>query len=941
MARAMAHVRDGTLIVRDGQSDHALQVGSSAWARWLEEPRTTSFRFEHGTSSFTARKERQRTGWYWYAYRRRGGRLRKAYLGRSRDLTLEHLVKIGTRLCGPDDHCRAASHQGATVPGPPCAADRHNLPAELSSFLGRQSVMSELRRLLGTTRLLTLVGTGGVGKTRLALRLAAGLLQDAFDAVWLVELAALADPALVLPAVAQATGVREEPSRPLLATLATALGLGRVLLVLDNCEHLLDACAPLAASLLLACPTLRILATSREPLGVAGEVAWRVPSLKLPEVHMPVSDLVTSEAVALFVERAGAARPGFVLSERNAPAVLQLCHRLDGIPLAIELAAAQVRFLTPEEILARLDDRFYLLASASRASVRRQQTLRAMVEWSYNLLTGPERRLFERVSVFAGGFTLEAAEVVCAGGEIGATDILRLLSRLVDCSLVLPEPDEGAQVTRYRVLETLRAYGQERLVERGEAEEMRDRHARWMVARAQRAEQAFRRPGHGWWLWWVEREHDNVRAALGWALERGQAELAVGLTCPLALSWLLHGQWSEGLDWTRRVLALPEKKPTRERGMLLAHAIELTIFQGDVSSNQPSGDLRAVRDWMLEYRALAEALHDEELMLGVHGLTYLLEECGVHLEGVPEVDLEETLEEARRIGHTWGECRGLEALARRALRAGDVDIASLRLNEAVQLARGMGDVWSLAVTLSELGDIERVRGAYRRAGELYEESMEVFAQLGLGTQPSLIHNLGYVALAAGDYETAQARFTQSLVQYRRLGSLRGAAECLMGLGAVAAVEGRAADAARLYGAGEAGLETIGMIIWPANRLDCERWQSQARRSLGRAEYERAKAEGRSQSLEQVLALVLRAGEGGMMSSHPPHQAPGLTPREREVAQLAAQGLSNREIAESLVITEKTAANHLQRVLDKLDLHSRARLAARASELGLAPASAAG
>ncbi len=608
MVRTEARVRQGVLTT--GGPERSLAVGSSEWVRWLDQPGSRAFRFEHGELRFTARRELQRGNWYWYAYRRQDGRLRKAYLGRSTELTLARLVEVGARL-------------HATVDDRPVArrlalGRQHNLPAELSSFLGRERELTELGRLLDTTRLLTLTGTGGVGKTRLALRLAHGVLGNSFDAVWLVELAALTDPTLVTPAVAQAVGVREEPGRTLLATLVTALGYGRVLLVLDNCEHLLDACASLAESLLLACPDLRILATSREPLGVTGEVAWRVPSLALPEGDVAVKDLASSEAVELFVERTRAARPGFVLSERNAPAVLELCRRLDAIPLALELAAAQVCFLTPEEILDRLHDRFRLLSRASRTAPRRQQTLRATVEWSYNLLTEAERRLFEQVSVFAGGFTLEAAEAVCAGDDVEAAKVLDLLSRLVDRSLVVMEPLREVEATRYRLLETLRAYGQQRLAERGELEAIRERHARWMAKCAQRAEQAFRRPEQGWWLWWVEREHeqDNVRAALGWALEREETELAVGLACSLALSWLLHGQWSEGLDWMKRVLALPEKVPTRERGMLLAHAVELSVFQGDVASNRPSGDLSTVHAWMNEYLALAETLGDEELVLG-------------------------------------------------------------------------------------------------------------------------------------------------------------------------------------------------------------------------------------------------------------------------------------------------------------------------------------
>lgn len=944
VAHTSGHVRDGVLTIREGELDRVVPVGSSAWERWLEQPGTTAFRFEHGAARFTARRELQRGRWYWYAYRRRGGRLRKAYLGRPCDLTLDRLEEVSDRL-DPAEHGPAAP-AADEVPAArqTLGGHRHNLPVELSSFLGRDAEIAELQRLLGTTRLLTLTGSGGVGKTRLALNTAAGLLGVAADAVWLVDLAPLSDPLLVPQAVAQAAGVREEPGRPLLATLATALGVGRVLLVLDNCEHLVGACAHLAEELLRACPDLRVLATSREPLGVPGEVAWLVPSLDLPAAGADVSreELGRSPAVQLFVERARAARPGFALTGENGPAVAEICRRLDGIPLAIELAAARVRILAPDEIAARLGDRFRLLAGGSRTAPPRQQTLRAAVDWSYDLLTEPARRLFERLAVFAGGFTLDAAEAVCAGGEIETDGILDLLSRLVDRSLVLAEPQDGPgdgiEATRYRLLETLRAYGADRLAERGEADRVRARHTAWLAEMAEQADRAFRGPEQARWLRWAEREHDNARAALAWALEREEAELAVRLTASLAWSWLVHLRWSEGLDWAQRVLALPRAAPTRELGLLLAHAVELAVFRGDLASNRPSGDLRAVGRWIEECLAIGEALHDDELVLSAYGMSLMVREFGLELEELPQVSVEEAQALARRVGNTWGECRGLEKLARQALRAGDLDSASARLSEAAELARRTGDTYSLALALNELGDVERARGAHPRAGALYEESRRLFADLGLGAQPYLVHNLGYVALAAGDCVGATAHFMQALTQYRRLGEGRGVGECLIGFGAVAAAEGRAADAARLFGAGDAALEELGTQLWPSNRPDFERWLARARRGLAGRDFDRAWADGRLLSLEQAIVLALESGTARAATARPiEDDAPGLTPREREVARLAAQGLTNRQIAEALVITEKTAANHLQRVLDKLDLHSRAQLAARAAEFGLAPA----
>ncbi|HEY3059594.1 MAG TPA: helix-turn-helix domain-containing protein, partial [Chloroflexota bacterium] len=761
--------------------------------------------------------------------------------------------------------CDVASFQTAAGPhtrhsgdGPVQPARLSNLPAELSSFVGRANELSELRRLLPTTRLLTLTGTGGVGKTRLALQVAAGLLEEATDAVWLVDLAPLADATLVPQAVAQATGIREESGRPLPATLTSALGLGRVLLIMDNCEHMVEACAQLAAHLLQTCPSLRILATSREALGVLGEVAWPVPSLQVPSDEPGVSAADSSgvEAVRLFVERATAARPGFAVTEYNAPAVAEVCRRLDGIPLAIELAAARVRVLTPEEIAARLDDRFRLLTHGHRTVSPRHQALRATIDWSYDLLTDSERRLFQQLAVFAGGFTLSAAETVCRGAGLAAVEILAHVSRLVDRSLVISDPGDGTEPTRYRLLETLRAYGLERLAERGELDQVRARHAAWITERAEHAERAFRGPEQGRWLRWAEAEHDNARAALAWALEHEDAEVAVRLAAALSWSWFVHQRWSEGLDWAQRALGVPVAGLTRERGVLLVQAIQLAVFRGDLASGRPSGDLRAVGHWIEECLALGEMLDDDELVQSAYGFAVMAREFGMQPEGMPDVPLEEVIALSRRGGYTWGECRGLEALARRALRAGDLDTAIARLNEAVQLARQTGDLFSLAMDLVALGDVERARGAHKRAGTRYEESLAHLAALGLGAQPTLVHNLGYVALASGDSALAGANFAEALGHFRRLGVERGMAECLIGFGAVAAGEGRAADAARLFGAGETALEALGTQIWPANRPDYERSVAQARRRLGARAFDRVKSEGALLGIEEATALAL-------------------------------------------------------------------------------------
>jgi len=480
-------------------------------------------------------------------------------------------------------------------------------------------------------------------------------------------------------------------------------------------------------------------------------------------------------------------------------------------------------------------------------------------------------------------------------------------------------------------------YALERLVEHGELDDARASHAAWMDGCSQQLLRSVRGPDQGRWLRWAEREHDNARAVLTWAMEQQQAQLAARVTAGFSWSWLVHLRWSEGLEWVHKVLALPNAAPPRERAMLLIWAIQLALFRGDVASNRPSGALATLRDWLEECLALAETLGDDELRLSASGMIHVIREFGVELDGLPHMSLDELQSMSRRIGSIFGECRGLEVMARRALRAGDLDTAASRLNEAARLARAAGDTLSLALVLNQLGDVERARDAHTRARALYQESLALFADLGLGAQPNLVHNLGYLALAAGNWADAAARFADALTLFQRLGEERGLAECLIGFGCLAAAAGRAADAGTLFGAAEAGLEALGTQLWLANRPDYERWRARARGSLGTVAFARTMAAGRLLALGEATAMALEPGPG---RRRVPVRADGktssLTPREREVAQLVARGLTNRQIAGTLVISEKTAANHLQHVLEKLDLRTRTQLAARAPELGLVP-----
>ena len=431
----------------------------------------------------------------------------------------------------------------------------HNLPLELSSFVGREKELAEVKRLLENNRLLTLTGSGGCGKTRLALAAAGELVEGFADGVWLVELASLADASLVPQAVASTLGVREQTGRSPTESLSDYLGSKRVLLVLDNCEHLVEACAELAEALLHSCPELRILATSREALGITGEVAWLVPSLSLPDLRrLPaVESLYQYESARLFVERTTAVNPTFALTEQNASAVAQVCYRLDGIPLAIELAAARTKVLTVEQIAVRLDDSFGLLSAGSRTAMPRQRTLHATMDWSHELLPDEERALFRRLAVFAGGFTLEAAESVCSGEDLERDEVLDLLSHLVDKSLVVAWEVSGE--ARYRLLETVQQYAWEKLSEPGETERFRERHAGYYLALAEEAEPELKGAGQVAWLERLEWERDNLRAAMAWLLERGALEEAARLGWALWLFWGIRAHFAEGRRWMEQALS--------------------------------------------------------------------------------------------------------------------------------------------------------------------------------------------------------------------------------------------------------------------------------------------------------------------------------------------------------------------------------------------------
>lgn len=725
------------------------------------------------------------------------------------------------------------------------------LPLPLTSFIGRARELATATALLATSRLLTLTGPGGTGKTRLALQLATRARAQFPDGIRLVELARLDDPALVPQTIASALEVREEPGQPLLNTLTMHLREKQLLLIVDNCEHLIDACAPLVEALLRTCQHVRILASSREPLGISGETIFRVPPLTVPDAHttLPLKQLVRFEAVQLFVARAQAMQPEFEVTEANAATLVQICRQLDGLPLAIELAAARVRMVTVAQIAARLDDRFALLTAGSRTALPRHQTLQALIDWSYELLAEDERALLRRLAVFVGGWTLEAAEVVCAGEAVG--EVLAPLTQLIDKSLVEVEP--GEQVARYRLLESIRQYALAKLAASGEAEAVRRRHAHFYLGLAETlASDGVDAP----WLTGIgslEPEQDNLRAALAWSqVAAGGAEIGLRLVKALELFWVVRGHWAEARSWLTAVLAHPVAQArTQLRAEVLTVAGHLFALLSDYAAAQA---------------ALNESLSLCEEPGDTPGCAWVLNRIGWVAREQGDVAtawrrLEQSLALYRALDDRHGIAESLNALGQIAIMREDVARARPLLEESLSLARLANDALLTAWALNHLGHVAQIEQDYARATRLHKESLALFRTFG--EQHAGIawaqEGLGHSALAQGELATARAWLIASLAQFRGLGDRAGVAWCLAGLGSAAGLSGQGVQAARLWGAAESLRTALGARRAPGTLALYEQAVATVRAALDERVFAAAWDDGRVQPLEQVLAAE---GEGG-------------------------------------------------------------------------------
>ncbi|AWS41606.1 LuxR C-terminal-related transcriptional regulator [Streptosporangium sp. 'caverna'] len=754
------------------------------------------------------------------------------------------------------------------------------LPSEVTSFVGRRHEVAEVKRLLSGAHVVTLTGVGGVGKTRLALRVAADVRRAFRDGVWLVELAALDRPELLVQTVAEALEIRDFSSRSLMEVLTDHLRGSQSLIILDNCEQLLHECAVMTEALIRAAPDLRILVTSRQTLGIDGEHTLTLPPLALPDSDVPppsVEALAHSDAVRLFAERAEAILPDFAVTDDNREAVEGICRRLDGIPLAIELAAVRLRAMSVQQLFNRLDDRFRLLTAGSRAVLPRHQTLRALMDWSYALCTDQERLLWERVSVFAGGLDLEAAETVCSGNDIAREEIIDLVIGLVDKSVLIRE--EYPSGVRYRLLETIRQYGRDRLRESGEEGELQHRHCDYYRKLSAEAYSRLFGPSQVAWFSRLQLEHANLRVALEHCFTKtGETATGLGMAADLLYHWITSYYLGEGRRWLDRGLAA-DTSSSEVRARALWAGSWLAILQDDIPS---------ATAMLEESRGLGELLGQEPVL--AHVALYF----------------------------------GMVAM-----NEGDAESAVALYEEAATRHRATGDPIGLALTLIRLSLAHSFLGDSPRAVSVGEECIALCDEHEEGWHRAYaMAALGIELWRQGDLGRATELEKESLRFDRLLEDSLGIGLSVEALAWIATTEHKYRRAARLLGILRTAWQAIGAPLSGFGHLmryhdECE---SQVRRALGESAFSMAVERGARLSYDEALSYALDEGASGDEQSDRSGRPSLLTPREMEIAQLVAQGMSNKEIAASLVIAQRTAEGHVEHILSKFGFTSRAQIA---------------
>jgi predicted ATPase/DNA-binding CsgD family transcriptional regulator len=996
------------LPIGSGEQQDTVIVGSDAWYSWLASETTRSFAFKNHLGTFTARRERKRNGWYWYVYRKLQGKLHKAYLGKAEEISHERLAAVAEALSRRehnDDRSERATSSPQAKPSrlptttsvdnnePPLSSQssilaqfeeigKQDLPVQRSLLIGREQEIARVCSLLqrSDVRLLTLTGTGGIGKTRLGLQVADDLSSNFADGVYFVPLASIRDPELIMPTIAQTLGVKESGGQLHLNLLKAYLRDKQVLLLLDNFEQVLTA-APGISDLLAACSRLKILLTSRAPLHISGEHEFHVPPLLVPDLkHLPtVERLSEYAAVALFLQRARMIKSDFQMSPTNARFIAEICVRLDGLPLAIELAAARSKLLPPQTLLSRLERRLAVLTSGEQDAPVRQQTLRNTLDWSYGLLNQDEQRLFRYLAIFVGGCYLSVFEKLCESLGDLSTPVLDGVASLLDKNLLQVTTSDGEE-PRLTMLETVREYGLECLSGSGEMERARQAHASTYCSFVEQADWALlgveREIWPEWsnreqetWLDWMEREYGNLRAALDFLLDQKEIEAILPFAVGFANVWFFRGYPSDGRRYMERVVAASNtsKITSKARGWALYYSGWLAFYQSD------------------NRRALALLEESKQLFLhlgytrGVAASLTVLGNIEHHRGNVRTGNemLEESLLLYRALGDYVGISYALMTQGILVFFRGELTRARSLFEESLVMSKKVGHRWEIASNLHYLGWTHLLQGDYERARQLSEESLALFKEVGhagyaVETQIVLADEVA----ALGDEATAQALLEEALTRGREMESQDDIARALCGLGRLALRQNKLDRAQACYEEALAVLkqearlpdrvqwvlasclEGIGEIAYAQKqatwavrllaRAEALRTSDTYRNTIGREQtlFERllAKvtaqlgemtfatlwAEGYNMSTEEVLAIrtqdEMRAQDPSpstLPTTLPPTLPPaGLTRREFEVLRLLAQGLTNVHIAERLVISVTTVNSYLSSIYSKLGVSSR-------------------
>ncbi len=729
----------------------------------------------------------------------------------------------------------------------------NNLPTQLTSFIGRERERNEVNEKLKSSRLMTLIGPGGTGKTRLSIQVAEDQLPEFKDGVWFVELAPLSDPKLIMQSIAAVFNVRTMPGMSLQDNIINFLRAKNLLLILDNCEHMVEACAQLTDQILRSSPQLKIMISSREAIGINGETIYRVPSLNLPDPdHVTAEALMNCESVQLFAERARAANPKFELTEKNASFIAQICLRLDGIPLALELAAARAVVFSCEQIATRLNDRFKLLTGGSRTALPRQQTLRALIDWSYDLLSEDERSLLQKLSVFAGGWTFEAAEAMCPN-----IDVLTLLTQLVNKSLVIVE--EGAD-TRYRLLETIRQYSRDKLSDIGGLEEARNTHLDYFAKFAEVSSYQIENQRALDWIPRLDPEYDNFRIAFEWGLD-ANIEKCLRLVGHLALYWFLRGHGAEGIQMANTALARAESLPkpideneSRRQMQVRAKALEgisfLSYSQGDNESA-----LKAVRECI----PLARELKDSRMLsvaLAYSGSAKLF----LGDLATASADIEEAVNIARSTGEKFGLGMALGMMAQLAvIKDGDFKAAQAYEEEGLLATTEVGNTWASSMIIFGTARGAMFRGDYAPARERFRKSLPFFEEMKDEHRVNMVHSeFAHIDRYEGRYAESHAGYRKTILIWQKLGHRAAVAHQLECFGFLAITQSNFTHAARLYGAAEALRAKINISMNPTEKVEYQKEVEKVTAGINNEKlFDSAWADGRSMTMEQAIELALK------------------------------------------------------------------------------------